>query len=94
MMLITQNKTFSQSTVLSKLYHLQEEIQELITDLQSANPNRRFEFAYCIILLFGAACDDGMTYDIICRAIQEKFEINKNRKWGIPNKNGVVNHIE
>jgi hypothetical protein len=51
------------------------------------------EFADCFILLFGAAASDGMSYDDICKAIDEKMEINFNRKWGKPNNDGVVNHI-
>jgi hypothetical protein len=35
-----------------------------------------------------------MNYNDICKAISEKFEINKKRKWGKPDANGVVNHIE
>ncbi len=35
-----------------------------------------------------------MRYQDICKAIQEKFEINKARKWGEPDANGVVNHIK
>jgi hypothetical protein len=35
-----------------------------------------------------------MTYEDICQAIQEKFEINKSRKWGKPDANRVVKHIK
>jgi len=89
-----QNETFGQSTALSKIAHLAEELQELVDDLKSNDPNKRLEFADCFFLLFGAADADGMTYQDICEAIQEKFEINKSRKWGKPDKNGVVNHIK
>jgi NTP pyrophosphatase (non-canonical NTP hydrolase) len=89
-----QQKTFGKATPLSKISHLAEELQELVDDLVSDNPNRRLEFADCFFLLFGAASVDGMTYDDICKAIDEKFEINKKRNWGNPDENGVVKHIQ
>jgi hypothetical protein len=89
-----QKETFGQATPLSKLAHLEEEIIELRNDLLNDSGERIKEFADCFILLFGAAAVDGMSYDDICRAIQEKFEINRSRKWGKPNKKGVVNHIK
>ena len=88
-----QKETFGQATPLSKIAHLTEELSELSYDLINNKPERRLEFADCFFLLFGCAAADGMTFEDICKAIQEKFEINKERKWGKPNKNGVVNHI-
>jgi len=89
-----QKQTFGQATSLSKIFHLADELQELVSDLKTDNPERRLEFADCFFLLFGSAAADGMTYQDICQAIQEKFEINKSRKWGKPNENGVVNHVK
>jgi hypothetical protein len=34
-----------------------------------------------------------MDYDDISNAILEKMSINKKRKWGTPDENGVVKHI-
>lgn len=89
-----QTKTFGQSTSLSKIAHLSEEIRELASDIANNNPDKRLEFADCFFLLFGAAASEGMSYEDIISAIEEKFEINKARKWGKPNENGVVNHIK
>jgi len=89
-----QQKTFGKATPLSKIAHLAKELEELVSDLKSGNPNKRKEFADCFILLFGAAQSDGMSYDDICNAIDEKMVINKNRKWGEPDKDGVVNHVK
>jgi predicted HAD superfamily Cof-like phosphohydrolase len=50
--------------------------------------------ADCFFLLFGSAAADGMSYQDICNAIQEKFEINKRRRWGKPDENGIVKHIK
>lgn len=88
-----QKKTFGAATAMSKLAHLADELVELSDDLISNNPGKRLEFADCFILLFGAASADGMSYDDIIKAIDDKMAINYNRKWGQPNKLGVVNHI-
>ena len=89
-----QNKTFGKATALSKIAHLIKELQELIDDLQTNNPNKKLEFADCFILLFGAAASDNMSYKDICDAINEKMQINYKRKWGKPNKAGIVEHIK
>lgn len=88
-----QNETFKQATALSKIAHLAEELHELTSDLQTNNPDKRLEFADCFILLFGAAKSAGMGYIDILAAIDEKMAINYQRKWGKPNADGVVNHI-
>lgn len=88
-----QRETFGQATALSKLEHLKQEIEELIEAIKTNDQNKRHEFADCLILLFGAASSDGMTYEDICNAIAEKMEINYQRKWGKPDENGVVNHV-
>ena len=92
-----QVETFGQATAMSKIAHLKEEIEELNDELFLDNQHtdhKRLEFADCFILLFGAAASDGMTYEDICKAIEEKMVINKARKWGTPDKDGVVNHIK
>ena len=89
-----QKETFGKATPSSKLFHLIDEIKELHDEIIMEGENKRHEFADCFFLIFGAAAADGMTYDDICKAIQEKFEINKARKWGKPDNNGVVKHIE
>lgn len=89
-----QKETFGEATPLSKIAHLAEEVIELIDDLKTNNPERRFEFADCFMLLFGAAASDGMSYEDICNAIESKMKINYKRKWGKPDNNGVVHHIK
>ena len=89
-----QKETFGQSTALSKISHLYEELIELVDDIESNRLSKKLEFADCFILLFGAASADGMTYSDIVDAIDEKMSINYKRKWGKPNENGVVNHIK
>lgn len=89
-----QSETFGEATAMSRISHLAEELEELVADLKENKPSKRLEFADCFFLLFGAAASDGMNYEDICNAIEEKFEINKNRKWGTPDENGVVKHIK
>src|SRR5580765_7878503 len=87
-----QKQTFPVATSLSKIFHLEIEVQELKEALINNDHNRRLEFADCFLLLFGAAKADGFTYEDIISCIDEKMEVNKKRTWGNPNKNGVVNH--
>ena len=89
-----QKETFGEATAISKIIHLRKEIKELLADLKKKNPKRRLEFADCLILLFGSAKEDGMSYEDICDALDEKMKINRKRKWGKPDKDGVVLHIK
>ena len=89
-----QKKTFPNATALSKAHHLKIEVDELINDLSKDVPHRRLEYADCFLLLFGSAASDGMSYEDICLAIWDKMEINLKRKWGVPDENGVVNHVK
>lgn len=88
-----QNETFKASTAMSKIAHLGQEYVELVVAVKMKDPQRRLEFADAFILLYGAAAADGMTYEDICKAIDEKMEINRKREWGLPDKNGVINHV-
>lgn len=97
-----QKETFGQATPFSKLAHLAQEMVELKDAMvnekekpTAANFNNvRMEYADCFILLFGSAASYGFSFENITDLIQEKFDINKNRKWGNPDENGVVNHIK
>lgn len=89
-----QKETFSNANSLSKIHHLKEEVEELLLDVSAKSSERNLEFADCFILLFGAAAADGMEYEDICNAIEQKMKINRQRKWGKPDENGVVNHIK
>lgn len=87
-----QNETFPLATVTSKIHHLKQEIEELENEIANDGINKDSEFADCFLLLFGAANKAGMDYEDICSAIEVKMYINKQRQWGKPDKNGVVNH--
>lgn len=102
-----QEKTFGSATPMSKIHHLKEEVDELLVELKHyyetgfpksetsfQDAKIEMEFADCFLLLFGAASSHGMNYEQICKGIELKMEINRKRKWGKPDKNGVVNHIK
>lgn len=89
-----QDKTFPSITTVSTLYHLKEEVEELRIDIINGDPKKRIELADCFILLYGVARKEGMSFDDIMKAIDEKMAINKARKWGEPKENGVINHVK
>jgi len=95
-----QDITFPNANSLSKLAHLIEEIVELkdciITSVVESpqNYDLKLEYADCFLLLFGAASKSGFDLKDVFDAMREKMEINKNRKWGSPDENGVVRHIK
>ena len=90
------------------IYHLKKEVDELITayndvDINNATSNEAFgkqvrkitmEYADCFMLLFDSAHHFGLTAEEIINIMREKLEINKKRKWGKPDENGVIEHIK
>jgi hypothetical protein len=72
---------------MSKLHHLKQEINEIID-----NPCEE-EFADCFMLLIGAWMAGGGTPEQLLEAVMAKYQVNKIRKWGEPDENGVVKHI-
>lgn len=97
-----QTETFRQANPLSKIAHLIEETVELKDAILLENKiptstnfnNVRMEYADCFFLLFGSASAYGFSHKDICDLIQEKFEINKKRNWGKPDRDGIVKHIK
>lgn len=89
-----QLETFGYVPALPKIYHLEQEVLELQHDLATNSEGKRLEFADCFILLFGAAAADGMSFEDICKAINEKMAINRKRTWSKPDEKGITNHLE
>lgn len=83
-----QLATFPGATAKSKIAHLQKEVDELVED-----PSDIHEHADAWMLLIGAAAIQGYNLDDVLGAIREKLEINKGRKWGEPDAQGVVEHV-
>lgn len=83
------NATFGSSrSPTIPLHHLAKEVQELI-----AASDDKMEYADCLILLLDAYRMAGGSADQLVETCFEKQEINRKRKWGTPNDNGVVEHI-
>lgn len=91
-----QKQVFTKATAQSAASHLKEEVEELLHDLTWDKPIKLTtgEYADCFLLLFGSASLYGLTYADICKAINDKMEINKQRKWGEVNKDGYVKHVD
>ena len=95
-----QIETFPTSNTISKLHHLSREVPELIEELEAFDKGGgsvqkvRMEYADCFLLLFGSAGIYGLNAEDIKRIVREKLEINRKRKWGKPDENGVINHIK
>lgn len=83
------DKTFPVSTVSSVLAHFQKEVKELVEAYSNgqADPS---EIADCQLLLIHLAHKTGAS---IRDEVRRKFEINKARKWGKPDAQGVVEHV-
>lgn len=54
----------------------------------------KMEYADCFMLLLDSAHHFGLSADELIMVTRAKLEINKTRKWGKPDTNGVVEHIE
>lgn len=76
---------FRQSTPRSIINHLKEEFEELSDD-----PSDVEEMADMVMLIYHLAYKQGL--DLVT-AIEKKFRINQERKWGPVDERGVSNHI-
>ena len=72
----------------SILQHLKKEIEELLED-----PSSLEEYADVGILWLNAAKKAGYDVDDLYFAIVGKMWVNKCRKWGKMDENGVVEHL-
>lgn len=52
-----------------------------------------YEIADCMMLLLDIMAHEQYTFKLVMMAMEDKLEINKARKWGEPDENGVVEHI-
>ena len=52
------------------------------------------EFADCFMLLLDAASHSYIDAEQLIGLSYKKLEINKNRRWGEPDENGVVEHVK
>ena len=83
------DKAFPNSTPKSKALHLSEEALEAAND-----PSDLIEWADCLTLVLDGARKAGFSSDDLYNAAVKKLEINKARKWGDADENGVVRHVK
>jgi NTP pyrophosphatase (non-canonical NTP hydrolase) len=78
------------------LHHLVKEVPEVIEAIQRLRGDERIlmEYADCLLLLIDAARRSGYDAKDLLQAGRAKLQINKGRKWGKPDINGVIEHIE
>lgn len=102
------NKTFNKGMFTRKRaipisHHLQKESKELteglkeyFSQVQTPQSLDRVaeELADVFILAMETASHLGMSMDDVELACRRKFEICKDREWGEPDANGVVEHIK
>lgn len=79
-------KTFPNSSDHGRLFHLHEEVIEL---MEKPHDGREMADIYLILLHHAEA--HGID---LAKVAKEKFEIVKNRKWGHPDKNGIIHHLK
>jgi len=65
----------------------------LSIELKESELEKRYEFADCFMLLIAAAKMEGMSGNDLILITRLKLALNKKRKWGKPDENGVVEHI-
>lgn len=70
------------------LHHLKKEVREAIE-----NPDDDSEYADMLMLILDAYRMKGGTANELIKYTYNKLEENKQRKWGKPDKNGVVEHV-
>jgi NTP pyrophosphatase (non-canonical NTP hydrolase) len=86
------------------LYHLIKEIPELIEAINNVQKLKEpdgdcfdkllYEYADCFMLLLDSATHSGISARTLLRYIRKKLNINKRRKWGKPDENGVIEHLK
>lgn len=78
---------------LNKTYELGCDESVGVGELRRQIDKTEFEYADCFMLLLDSAHHFGLSAENIVHLTREKLEINKKRKWGKPDENGVVEHI-
>jgi hypothetical protein len=91
------DKTFGREVPpTAAIHHLKEEVEELLECLENKT-NPADEFADCFLLLIDAYrkyYGDEVNMNTLIDVSSKKLDVNETRKWGKPDKNGVVKHIK
>ena len=57
------------------------------------DPHDVMEYSDCLTLLLHAAMRAGISVDAIIDVSWDKLDINRNREWGEPDADGVIEHV-
>ena len=90
-------KTFGKNRAIASLHHLKEQIEEIIQELGKENVNVEDcdkKYADAFILLINSAASYGMDANDVLKAISIKMDINRGRRWGSPDDNGICKHLK
>lgn len=79
-------QTFPHSSATSCAIHLRREVEELLAD-----PTDPEEIADCLLLTAAVAIEAGVD---LKDAVRRKLEKNRMRTWGVPDAEGVVEHVD
>lgn len=85
-----QDETFTTATVQSAAVHLKREAQEVLKSILYQEGDLSNELADVFMLVAGVAHLAGIDLE---QAVVDKLAINKNRVWGEPDADGVVEHV-
>ena len=64
-----------------------------VQELMKKNERILYELADCLTLVMDCASHVQIDMQSLISASEKKLEINKKRKWGVPDENGVVEYI-
>jgi NTP pyrophosphatase (non-canonical NTP hydrolase) len=79
-----------QRTVAGQLIHLQNELNELMDEWKTQDLEKfKEELADVVIVAINIAGQANIDLEA---QIMRKMEINKNRTWSAPDKDGVIHH--
>ncbi len=93
---------FTHERTLPITYHLRKEVEELIDELKKVGNAElsgfelakiKEEYADCFMLLLDSASHFGLSAENLYNECVWKLRVNKHRKWGAPDENGVIEHI-
>ena len=86
--------------VIPLLKHFIKEAAELLeaaenyVDTGGGHKDLREEFGDCFMMLVDAARICKFSADELMTMTAEKLELNEKRSWGLPDKDGIIEHIK
>ena len=64
-----------------------------VSEMMELHRKMRFEFADAFMLLLDAARKRGFMAEDLIQVTRLKLEVNRRRKWGKPDENGIIEHL-